>query len=109
MQSEDIRKKSVKTCEERYGVQNVSYKDLDPQSVDILTDKEKFISFLSSYQFKPNMTEVANDLHVSCSTISSRAHILGITELFDLHRSNKEKEIAIINFILFIDWWHKCL
>lgn len=92
---DEITKKRIKTCMEKYGRTNVTQIQLESTTYDILLDKEKYTAFILSQENKTPIA-LADKLKISSDRVLRRCKMYGIENLLDLHTntSHYEKEIA---------------
>ena len=93
-QNKDIRNKIRETNLEKYGCENVSQSHLSKETIDILNNKDKFISFLESISFdKRTSTYCCELLKYSESSFLAKAHEYDCYNLINHSASNYELEI----------------
>lgn len=90
-QHPDIQKRRTDTFQERYGVKSAAYIGRDQKTVEILSDKEKFIEFITDKTIK----ESAELLEVSLNTIFLKTKIYACGDLFrhDVDSSSSYEKI----------------
>jgi len=76
-----INDKRIKTCMERYNVSNPAYITIDSETLVLLKDKEKFISYITSYG-KHSRLYYANKLNIDNNTITKYATEYDCLDLF---------------------------
>lgn len=87
--SMESRKKSVSTIFAKYGVHNISFRNMSSEVYQLITNKDQFVDFITG----KNIREISEHLQIGYSTVARYINLYDIANLIDMKYSNLEYKI----------------
>lgn len=84
----ESRKKAIATIFKNYGVHNISFRNMSPDVYQLITNKDRFITFVTG----KTICEISEHLQIGYATVVRYINLYDVSHLIDMKYSNLEYE-----------------